>query len=79
VSFRTEHAEMHNGGRHKIKMCKNLSNCLKRRKTGMNLTIISHFQSICVTRRLKQAVGIMEYYDSIICDELGITLQQKAQ
>jgi len=45
----------------------------------MNLTIISHFQSICVTRRLKQAVGIMEYYDSIICDELGITLQQKAQ
>lgn len=31
----------------------------------MNLTIISHFQSIHVTQRIKQAVGIMEYYDSI--------------
>lgn len=65
MSFRIEHAEMHNGARHKIKMCKNLSNPLKRRKTGMNLTIISHFQSIRVTQRIKQAVGIMEYYDSI--------------
>lgn len=42
----------------------------------MNLTI-SHFQSVHVTQMIEQTIGIMEHYDSIICDELTMISQQK--
>lgn len=42
----------------------------------MNLTIC-YFQSIHVTQEIKQTMGIMEHYDSIICDELSVISQQK--
>lgn len=41
----------------------------------MNLTIISHFQSINVTQRIEQVVGIMEHDNSITCDEQVRTSQ----
>lgn len=63
VSSRTEHAEMHNGGRHKIDMYNSIKPL---KKKGRNLTIISHFQSIHVTQRTEQIVGIngklQQYY-----------------
>lgn len=72
MSSRTEHAEMHNGGRHKI----DVYNSIKpfKKKEDRNLTI-SNYQSIHVTQRIEQVVGIMEHYNSITCDEFSMTSQ----